>query len=90
MSQQRRIRRQNQRQINKHFSKLGEMLTGFYCFLERKPQPTNEEVRSRFIKDEQEWKSYCRKHQLNSNTFNLFNYEVGKAWRTRYAASNQN
>ena len=62
----------------------------FYSFLECSPKPSDQEVRETFIKKEKEWKSYCRKHQLSDYTSNLFNYEVGESWRTRYVASVQN
>lgn len=56
----------------------------FYAFLERSPQPSDQEVRETFIQKDQEWKSYCRQHQLNHNTSQWFNYEVGVSWRQRY------
>lgn len=90
MSTQRRLRRQAQREQQKHFSKLGELLTRFYSFLEGTPKPSDEQVRDTFIQYEKDWKTYCRHYQLNNYTSELFNQEVGKAWRTRYAADAQN
>ena len=90
MSAQRRNRRRIHRESQKHFARLGELLTRFYSFLEGSPKPSDEQVRNTFVQYEKEWKSYCRHYQLNNHTSELFNYEVGKTWRTRYAASAQN
>lgn len=85
MSNARRRRRENERESQKHFLVLGELLADFYSFLESKPQPSDEEVRSTFIAKEQEWKRYCRKSNLNEKASLLFNNEVAMSWKTRYA-----
>ena len=59
MSKARRIRRQQERAVAQHVSVLGELLGRFYTFLEKKPKPSDDEVRSEFIRQEQKWKWYC-------------------------------
>lgn len=85
MSNARRLRRENERESQKHFLVLGELLTDFYSFLESKSQPSDEEVRSTFIAKEKEWKRYCKKNNLNEKASLLFNNEVAMSWKTRYA-----
>lgn len=85
MSATRRIKRQRQRAITKHLSVLGEMLGKFYTFLESKPQPSDEKVRSEFIRYENDWKQYCRHNQLTRQASLLFNQEVAQSWKDRYA-----
>lgn len=84
MSIQRRLRRAQTRQAQANFDVLMELLMGFYEFLESTPKPTDEEVRMRFIKDEQRWKDYCSKKQLSKEASLLFNKEVSQSWEKRY------
>lgn len=85
MSKARRIRRQQERTAAKHLSMLGELLGRFYTFLEKTPQPSDDEVRSEFIRHEQTWKLYCYQNHLNPRASMLFNQEVAQSWKNRYA-----
>ena len=85
MSKARRIKRQQERVAAKHLSMLGELLGRFYTFLEKTPKPSDDEVRSEFIRQEQNWKLYCDRSQLNTRASLLFNQEVAQSWRHRYA-----
>lgn len=71
--------------INPHLKLLTTLLTEFFNFLERCPKPTDEEVRSKFKAYESRWVSYCSSQQLNPRASLLFNQEVARAWRGRYA-----
>lgn len=85
MSKARRLRRAQERAASKHFEVLGELLCGFYEFLEKKNKPTDEEVRREFTKRDKYWKHYCSANQLNERASLLFNHEVAQSWKTRYA-----
>jgi hypothetical protein len=80
MSEERRTKRKNE----KHFNVLGELLSGFYEFLEKAPKPTNEEIRSEFTIRENKWKRYCFSNHLNRHATLLFNREVAQSWKDRY------
>lgn len=84
MSVTRRIRRAQERQAQIHFNVLAGLLMGFYEFLESTPKPSDEEVRTRFIDDEQKWKQYCSNKQLSNEASLWFNYEVSQSWEKRY------
>lgn len=84
MSKARRIKRQQERTVAKHLGVLGELLGRFYTFLEKNPKPTDDEVRSEFIRSEQSWKLYCVKNHLNPRASLLFNQEVAQSWKNRY------
>ena len=88
MSKARRIRRQQERAVAQHVSVLGELLGRFYTFLEKKPKPSDDEVRSEFIRQEQKWKLYCLNNHLNPRASLLFNQEVAQSWKSRYAKQN--
>jgi hypothetical protein len=77
--------RRNKRKSQKHFKILGELLMGFYEFLENKEKPSDEEVRLEFIAREKRWKRYCSDNQLTQKTSLLFNKEVSRSWKDRYA-----
>lgn len=85
MSKARRIKRQQERAVTKHLSMLGELLGRFYTFLEKTPKPSDDEVRSEFIRQEQNWKLYCINNHLNPRASLLFNQEVAQSWKHRYA-----
>lgn len=84
MSIARRIRRAQVREAETNFKVLTDLLMGFYEFLESQPKPSDEEVRQRFINDEQRWKQYCAKKQLREEASLLFNKEVSQSWEKRY------
>lgn len=88
MSKARRIRRQQERAVSQHISVLGELLGRFYTFLEKTPKPSDDEVRSEFIRQEQKWKLYCLNNHLNPRASLLFNQEVAQSWKSRYAKQN--
>jgi hypothetical protein len=85
MSIARRKRRAQERASIKHFNVLGELLGGFYEFLEREPKPSDEEVRTEFKNRESRWKRHCSANQLNERAALLFNQEVAQSWKKRYA-----
>lgn len=85
MSISRRQRRAQARTAQKHFDVLAGLLMKFYDFLERNPQPTDEEVRAKFIDYERRWKTYCSDMQLTKEAYLMFNQEVGLSWKSRYA-----
>lgn len=84
MSIARRIRRAQVREAEANFKVLTDLLMDFYEFLESQPKPSDEEVRQRFINDEQRWKQYCTKKQLSKEASLLFNKEVSQSWEKRY------
>ena len=84
MSITRRIKREQERISQEHFSVFGTILMGFYEFLEKTPKPTDEEVRNEFIQREQGWKRYCAIHKLTEEASLLFNKEVSISWEKRY------
>jgi hypothetical protein len=85
MSIKRRNRRAGERQTHKHLSFLASLLMEFYEFLENRKKPDEGQVRQRFINDEKRWKRYCFSHQLTEKATLLFNEEVAKSWKERYA-----
>lgn len=84
MSITRRFRRAQLRKAEAHFDVLTNLLMGFYEFLESTPKPSDDEVRIRFINDEQRWKNYCSKKQLSKDASLMFNQEVSQSWEKRY------
>lgn len=84
MSTTRRLKRAQQRKMEAHFSFFSNLLMDFYEFLESTPKPNDEEVRARFINDENRWKAYCSKKQLSEEASLLFNKEVSQSWKNRY------
>ena len=71
--------------IAKHHNKvLVELLRRFYRFLDKKPKPSNEEVRSEFRKHEMAWKMYCVNNNLGIKTSLLFNARVSYQWEHKY------
>lgn len=89
MSAFRRSRRKQQTETAKHLAKLSDILGEFYTFLEKKPQPSDEEVRSEFIRQENRWKRYCVVHKLSGQASLMFNREVSEAWHNRYGVKNE-
>ena len=85
MSTARRERRERERTVTKHMSVLGGTLRRFYAFLESVPKPSDEQVRSEFIRYDKSWKAYCKHNQLNRQASLLFNQEVALSWKNRYA-----
>lgn len=81
--------RRNRKAMDKHMGRLGEMLMSFYAFLEKKPQPADEEVREQFIKRNEQWKSYCTRHGLSREASYMFNNEVAISWKQRYTKQNE-
>ena len=84
MSITRRNRRAQERLALKRFNVLGDLLMGFYAFLEKSPKPSDEEVRSEFIWREQRWKQYCKSQNMTVEASQMFNKEVSASWEKRY------
>ena len=78
------IARRNRREQQRHFNVLGELLMGFYEFLEKENKPSDEQVRAEFIAREKRWKRYCTSKQLTEEASLLFNKEVAYSWEHRY------
>ena len=77
-------------QIDKGLAKqhgyyLQNLVDRFCHFLDRKPQPSKEEVREKFVKTEMDWKVYCVKHNLGIRASMMFNAKIAYEWETRYA-----
>lgn len=90
MSISRRRRRAQGRESQKHFAIFSDILMGFYEFLESKPKPSGESIRSEFIRRESQWKRYCTAHRLTNEASMLFNKEVSQSWKERYTANPKN
>lgn len=89
MSIARRKRRDQSRQTQVHLHVLGEILMGFYAFLEDKNQPSDEQVRAEFQIRENRWKRYCSTNKLTEEASLLFNQEVAQSWKKRYTKQSQ-
>lgn len=71
-------------QDNKRHKKvLNKHLKDFYKFLESMPKPTNEHVRSEFLRHEAEWRIYCVDNGLKAHLAELFNANVSAEWERR-------
>lgn len=81
------IARRKRRESERRFAYFGELLMGFYEFLEQTPKPTDEGVRKTFIETRSKWVKYCAVHQLSKEASDLFTKEVASSWKTRYTAS---
>lgn len=84
MSIKRRTNRAREREAQKHFNVFGDILMGFYEFLEKRPKPSDQEVREEFIARESRWKRYCDIHKLSTEASLMFNKEVSVSWQKRY------
>ena len=84
MSKARRSRLKQKQEHAKHLDMLVKTLKSFYEFLEMTPKPTDDDVRSEFIKSDNIWKTYCAQNHLNPRASLLFNQEVAKLWKIRY------
>ena len=89
MSENRRVRRAKQRFVQTIMAVLSDRLGKFYTFLEKSPKPSDEEVRSEFIRQEENWKRYCGANRLPEEVFVLFNQEVAISWKERYTIPNE-
>ncbi len=89
MSVSRRIRREQDRQAQKHFMMLGDLLSDFYAFLASKPQPSDESVRAEFIKRDRKWRAYCSRFKLKDSASLLFNNEVAQSWKRKSASNDK-
>lgn len=84
MALPRGYRRHLQKEHDKSVSFFGNVLMGFYEFLEKSPKPSDNEVREEFIKRDRSWRHYCSTHNLNDKAKVLFKQEVSVAWKNRY------
>ena len=80
-------RRKIQKASQGHLDKLATLLGNFYEFLGASPQPSDDEVRERFQKANDEWKRYCFTNKL-MNATHLFTTNVREAW-ARHANKDQ-
>ena len=90
MSRTRRIKRAQLRNAKKNSKIFGDILMGLYEFFEKTQKPTDEEVRSEFIKREERWKKYCKSHHLTEEASLMFNKEVSISWEKRYKKQPEN
>lgn len=79
MSIARNQRRKKERVRTVTTQYLANLLASFYELLSTTPQPSDETVRSEFIKRDTAWKSYCNAHNL-MNMSHLFTLNVKEAW----------
>ncbi len=68
----------------KHEKKLKAILASFFAFLDKKPKPSDEEVRTEFKKSEMDWKAYCVQNKLDIRTSLMFNAKVSYEWERKY------
>lgn len=68
-----------------HLKQLVSLIKGFCDFLDKKDKPSDEEVRAKFKAYESRWIQYCISHQFEPRASLLFNQEVARIWRERYA-----
>ncbi len=68
----------------KHNKELSRLLQRFFRFLDKKPKPSDQEVRIEFVKSEMAWKQYCSQHSLGFRTSMLFNAKVAYEWNRKY------
>lgn len=71
--------------INPHLKQLVSLVKEFCDFLDRKDKPSDEEVRAKFKAYGSRWIQYCISHQFEPRASLLFNQEVARIWRERYA-----
>lgn len=69
----------------RHDRKLKSLLFTFFDFLNKKPKPSDEEVRSEFLKREMAWKTYCILNHLDIRTSLMFNAKVSYEWESKFA-----
>lgn len=81
----RRNGKHNVAKISPHTKFLMQLLTEYFNFLEREDKPSDEEVRETFIAYDKRWVQYCNAHQFAPRATLLFNQQVARAWRSRYA-----
>lgn len=68
----------------KHNKELNRLLQRFFRFLDKKPKPSDQEIRIEFVKSEMAWKYYCFQHSLGFRTSMLFNARVACEWERKY------
>ncbi len=71
--------------INPYLKQLVSLVKEFCDFLDRKDKPSDGEVRAKFKAYDSRWIQYCISHQFEPRTSLLFNQEVARIWRERYA-----
>lgn len=86
MSEARRLRRKQQLQGQPYINKLATLLSSFYDFLSKTPQPSDREVREHFTTNNEEWVKYCESNKL-INLNHLFVLNVQEAWK-RHSVQN--
>ena len=74
-----------QADINPHLKYLVTLVKEYCDFLNRKDKPSDEEVRAKFKAYDSRWIQYCISHQFEPRASLLFNQEVARIWRERYA-----
>lgn len=70
---------------NPHTRYLLKLISDYCLFLERKEKPTDEEVRTQFKEYNSRWIQYCVAHSFDPRASLLFNQEVARLWKERYA-----
>ncbi|MGL5690379.1 MAG: hypothetical protein ACRDD8_06090 [Bacteroidales bacterium] len=66
---------------------LAELIGGYYQFLSGTPQPSDEDVRSEFIRRRNKWMHYCRSNGLSAEAENAFTKEIKAAWEHKKTQS---
>lgn len=72
-----------------HDAKLESLLKSFFRFLDKKPKPTDEQVRIEFCKSELNWRQYCAQNRLGIRQAMLFNAKVAYEWERHYVQKNK-
>ena len=84
-SKERKFRREATRTMAKAMKKLETLLDEMCAFLDQQPKPSDDEVREKFIHQEERWKRYCTVNKLTDTTALMYNKEFGQIWKTVYA-----
>lgn len=79
----------SKKEARKHKKVLNKHLKEYFTLLDSTPKPTNEVVRSEFIRHEAEWRLYCAQHGLGARLAEYFNANVSLAWDNKYTRKNQ-
>lgn len=70
--------RNQSRKAAKYKNRLYEHLAYFYAYLAKQPQPSDDEVISKYKVCCHSWVAYCKKHDLNEKVQDLFKNEIAQ------------
>ena len=81
------IKRRQRRAAQVHFAVLAEYLGRFYEFLSQAVQPSDDEVRDKFMYYNKLWHKYCAKKQLSISAYDSFTKQVAQLWERKKTKS---